>query len=65
MLTRRIHTHCQVAQKGQRTDQNLPKSMAAQMHGMIADPNKTKKCFEWADLLDVEGSRVGKGEFHP
>jgi len=38
----RIHTHCQVAQKSQRTDQNLSKSMAAQTHGKIADPDKTK-----------------------
>lgn len=28
--------------KSQRTNQNLSKSMAAQTHGMIADPNKTK-----------------------
>jgi len=28
--------------KSQRTDQNLSKSMAAQTHGKIADPNKTK-----------------------
>ena len=37
------HTHCQVAQNSQRTDQNLSKSMAAQTHGKIADPRKTKK----------------------
>ena len=34
MPTLRIHTHCQVAQKSQRIDQNLPKSMAAQTHGL-------------------------------
>ncbi len=28
----RIHTHCQVAQKSLRSDQNLPKSMAAPTH---------------------------------
>lgn len=38
----RIHTHCQVAQKSRPTNQNLSKSMAAQTHGKIADPNKTK-----------------------
>jgi hypothetical protein len=27
------HTHCQVAQKANRTSQNLPKSMAAPTHG--------------------------------
>jgi len=37
----RIHTHCQVAQKSQRTNQNLSKSMAAQTHSKNADP-KTK-----------------------
>lgn len=42
MLTRRIHTHCQVAQKSLRTDQNLSKSMCAQTYGKIADPVKTK-----------------------
>lgn len=30
----RIHTHCQVAQKSQRTYQNLSKSMAALTHGL-------------------------------
>jgi hypothetical protein len=30
----RIHTHCQLAQKSQRTNQNLSKSMAAQTHGL-------------------------------
>jgi len=33
MPTLRNHTHCQVAQKANRTCQNLPKSMAAQPHG--------------------------------
>jgi len=42
MPTLRIHTHCQVAQKSQHTDQNLSKSMAAQTHVKTADPNKTK-----------------------
>lgn len=35
MLALRIHTHCQVAQKSHRTDQNLSKSMAALTHGLI------------------------------
>jgi hypothetical protein len=30
--------------------------MAAPTHMETADPNKTKKCFEWTDLLDDEGS---------
>ena len=33
----RIHTHCQVAQKSQRTDLNLSKSMAAQMHRLTEE----------------------------
>ena len=32
--TLHTNTHCQVAQKSQRTDQNLSKSMAAQTHGL-------------------------------
>ena len=31
--TLRTHTHCQVAQKANRTSQNLSKSMAAPTHG--------------------------------
>jgi len=42
MLTRRSHTHCQVAQKSGHTNQNLSKSMAARTHGKVADPDKTK-----------------------
>lgn len=38
----RIHTLCQVAQKGVRTDQNLSKSMAAPAHGLTAE-NKARK----------------------
>jgi hypothetical protein len=38
----RIHTHCQVAQKSQCTDQNLSKSMAAQTHG-LTEGNKARK----------------------
>lgn len=38
----RNHTHCQVAQNCQRTDQNLSKSMAAQSHGETAE-NKALK----------------------
>jgi hypothetical protein len=40
--TLRNHTHCQVVQKSRHTNQNLSKSMSAQTHGKIADPNKTK-----------------------
>lgn len=35
--TLRPHTHCQVAQKSQHTDQNLSKSMAAQTHGQTEE----------------------------
>ncbi len=34
MSALRIHTHCQVAQKSQRINQNLSKSMATQTHGL-------------------------------
>ncbi len=37
MLALRIHTHCQVAQKSQRTDQNLSKSMVAKTHGLTEE----------------------------
>ena len=30
--------------------------MPAQTHRKNAAPDKTKKCFEWTDLLDDEGS---------
>ena len=43
MPTLSTHTHCQVARKSRHTNQNLSKSMAAQTHGKIAAPNKTKK----------------------
>ena len=36
MPTLRNHTHCQVAQKSQRINQNLPKSMAAPAHWQTA-----------------------------
>jgi len=59
----RIHTHCQVAQKSQRTSQNLSKSMAAPAHRKTADPDKTKKYFEWVEVLENEGipapNRIG------
>ena len=42
MSTLRNHTHCQVAKKSQRTDQNLPKSMAAQTHGQAAEDKALK-----------------------
>jgi hypothetical protein len=41
MTALRIHTHCQVAQKSQCTDQNLSKSMAAPTHEKTAH-EKTK-----------------------
>ena len=37
MPTLRSHTHCQVAQMSQLTDQNLSKSMPARTHGKIAN----------------------------
>lgn len=37
MPTLPIHTRCQVAQKSQRTDQNMSKSMAAQTHGLTEE----------------------------
>jgi hypothetical protein len=55
-LSLRIHTHCQVAQESHRTVQNLSKSMAAPTHSKTANPDKTKKCFYGAELLDNEGS---------
>ncbi len=33
----RIHTHCQVAQESQHTDQNLSKSMSAQTHKLTEE----------------------------
>ncbi|MPL97958.1 hypothetical protein SDC9_44155 [bioreactor metagenome] len=42
----RNHTHCQVAQKANRTNQNLSKSMAATFpispQGFLANAQKTK-----------------------
>ena len=38
----RTHTHCQVAQKSQPTDQNLSKSMAAPTHGQTAEDKALK-----------------------
>lgn len=45
MPTLRNHTHCQVAQKSQRINQNLPKSMAAPAHWQTAKikPRKPNK----------------------
>ena len=42
MPTLHSHTHCQVAQKANRSNQNLSKSMAAQTHEETAD-NKARK----------------------
>jgi hypothetical protein len=38
----RNHTHCQVAQKSRRTNQNLSKSMAAPTHGQTAKDKARK-----------------------
>ncbi len=38
----RNHTHCQVAQKSQRTNQNLSKSMAAPTYGLTATDKALK-----------------------
>lgn len=38
----RNHTHCQVAQKSKRSDQNLSKSMAAPTHGLTAEDKALK-----------------------
>jgi hypothetical protein len=52
--------------KRQRTNQNLSKSMAAQTHGKIANPNKTKiRAQNEHKCLKINKGRVGKGEFHP
>ena len=37
MQSLHIHTHCQVAQKSQRTDQNLSKSIAVPSHGLTKE----------------------------
>jgi len=42
MPTVRNHTHCQVAKKSQRTDQNLPKSMTTQKHRQTAEDKALK-----------------------
>jgi hypothetical protein len=42
MTALRNHTHCQVAQKSLRTNQNLSKSMPAQTYEKNANPDKTK-----------------------
>ncbi len=54
----RIHTHCQVAQKCQHTNQNLSKSMATQTHGKIANP-KTKICAR----IELNYLKVNKAQY--
>jgi hypothetical protein len=54
-----IHTHCQVAQKSQRTDQNLSKSMAVQTHGQtegIKHENTTRYIKHLAGSANFKGS---------
>lgn len=59
----RIHTHCQVAQKNQRTDLNLSKSMAAQTHGLtevIKHENTTRYIKHLAESANFKGSTFNK-----
>jgi len=59
----RIHTHCQVAQKSQRTDRNLSKSMAAQTHGLtveIKHENTTRYIKHLAESADFKCGTFNK-----
>jgi hypothetical protein len=59
----RIHTHCQVAQKSQCTDQNLSKSMAAQTHGLteeIKHENTTRYIKHLAESANFKGGTFNK-----
>ena len=63
MLPLHIHTHCQVAQKSQRSNQNLSKSMAAQTHGeteKIKHENTTRYIKHLAGSVNFEGSTFNK-----
>ena len=63
MTTLRIHTHCQVAQKSQRTNQNLSKSMAAQTHGQteeIKHENTTRYIKHLAESANFKASTFNK-----
>ncbi len=58
-----IHTHCQVAQKSQRTDQNLSKSMAVQTHGQtegIKHENTTRYIKHLADSANFKAVTFNK-----
>lgn len=59
----RIHTHCQVALKSQRTDQNLAKSMAAQTHSqtlVIKHENTTRYIKHLAESANFKGGTFNK-----
>ncbi len=63
MSALRIHTHCQVAQKSQRTDQNLSKSMAAQTHRQteeIKHENTTRYIKHLAESANFKGGTLNK-----
>ena len=58
-----IHTHCQVAQKSQRTDQNLSKSMTVQTHGqtkVIKHENTTRYIKHLAESANFKGGTFNK-----
>jgi hypothetical protein len=58
MLSLRTHTHCKVAQKNQRTDPYLSKSMAAHTHGLtekIKHENTTRYIKHLADSTNFMG----------
>jgi hypothetical protein len=52
MPTLRNHTHCQVAQKSKRTNQNLSKSMAAPMHRQAAEDKALKHNNKYIYMID-------------
>ncbi len=63
MPTLRIHTHCQVALKSQRIDQNLSKSMAAQTHGrtvVIKHENTSRYIKYLAESANFKGCTFNK-----
>jgi hypothetical protein len=49
------HTHCQVARKTNRTNQNLSKSVSAPDHGRRINNEGTTKCINhWADSANFK-----------
>ncbi len=57
------HTHCQVAQNCQRTNQNLSKSMAVVTHGMteeIKHENTTRYIKHLAESANFKGGTFNK-----